>query len=725
MKKISFLVALTFIFSFQAVLPVSGDAKSSATPPFQVASKCSVGGSYLSVYPPAPFDSGYLVGNASGKLVYIKAGMKKFELEIDGADIASSPLVYNASCFVGTKAGTLALVDLLGKKIVWSFRAGNAIYGMPVLFDGKIIFGCSDGNLYCLNATNGSLVFRFDSKSPIWGTPAIYAGSVVFGGDDNRIRRISVPEGKTIWSFETGGWVETQPLVSGQKIIAGSLDHVLYCLNAEDGSLLWRYIAEAPIRSNPVLIEGKCIFADESGILYSVDVETGRQEWKKEGFGPVSWPLATDGRSIYFIDGSKIFWGIDPEGSVVWKRKLIHATRSSVLIEDGRISYVTSDGQLFCWDECPYVEVLENRDLGTIVASDGTRRFSFTLLFGRKDGRLPPPKFEGMPFEAGSRCKSVSFIGGKTFSEGMRRGYKYTMIIDPSDPSFCDGKQKFGVAIEPGCPVMEGDGQYNEPGISGWVLVFFTVDVVSQQKKCQTCEPCFDVVVNPSDAPYFPRSSQGQFEVRVNSTDGEDRYIRLDIDKPDWLKVDGQSGKYQENGTTSFSFSFNCMDLPGGSDFSVPIKITCNTCPERNGGMSSWEDELSLDFVTDPRLRIQMEPGSNEALINNGKVTLDVPAEVYKGRTLVPIRFIAETFGCKVDWNATEKKVEISRKGKILKYWIGEDKAEFDNKVVKIDVGPLIRNGRTLVPLRSVAESLGATVRWISVAISIIIDMEF
>ena len=132
MKKISFLVALMFIVPSQAILPAAGDAKPIATAPFQVALKCSVGGSYLSAYSPTFFDSGYLIGNASGKLVYIKSGMKKFELEIDGADIASSPPFITPAVLSGPKLELLALVDCLAKNSL-EFQAGNAIYGMPVL----------------------------------------------------------------------------------------------------------------------------------------------------------------------------------------------------------------------------------------------------------------------------------------------------------------------------------------------------------------------------------------------------------------------------------------------------------------------------------------------------------------------------------------------------------------------------------------------------------------
>ncbi len=58
--------------------------------------------------------------------------------------------------------------------------------------------------------------------------------------------------------------------------------------------------------------------------------------------------------------------------------------------------------------------------------------------------------------------------------------------------------------------------------------------------------------------------------------------------------------------------------------------------------------------------KITLFIGKKEALIDNQKITLDAEAEITKGRTFVPIRIIAETFGAEVFWEAQTKKVTIS-----------------------------------------------------------------
>ncbi len=95
-----------------------------------------------------------------------------------------------------------------------------------------------------------------------------------------------------------------------------------------------------------------------------------------------------------------------------------------------------------------------------------------------------------------------------------------------------------------------------------------------------------------------------------------------------------------------------------------------------------------------------------------GKV-VDFPDQeptIRNNRTLVPVRFIAEALGYDVDWDAENRCVSINN-GKIVMY-IDSTQASIDGKTVTLDVAPTIINNRTMVPLRVVAETLDSTVDW-------------
>lgn len=88
----------------------------------------------------------------------------------------------------------------------------------------------------------------------------------------------------------------------------------------------------------------------------------------------------------------------------------------------------------------------------------------------------------------------------------------------------------------------------------------------------------------------------------------------------------------------------------------------------------------------------------------------DQEPTIVKDRTLVPVRFIAENLGYDVEWNMADNSAVIDD-GKIIMY-IGTNKAKINGQNVTLDVASTLINDRTMVPLRVVAETLNCTVDW-------------
>jgi len=102
----------------------------------------------------------------------------------------------------------------------------------------------------------------------------------------------------------------------------------------------------------------------------------------------------------------------------------------------------------------------------------------------------------------------------------------------------------------------------------------------------------------------------------------------------------------------------------------------------------------------------------------NGKlVILDSVPIVRNDRTLLPIRFVAEALGAQVGWDDAQQKVTIKDSKTKIEMWINKPTAIVNGKTVYIDptnykVVPILVNGRTMLPVRFVSESLGAQVEW-------------
>jgi hypothetical protein len=96
---------------------------------------------------------------------------------------------------------------------------------------------------------------------------------------------------------------------------------------------------------------------------------------------------------------------------------------------------------------------------------------------------------------------------------------------------------------------------------------------------------------------------------------------------------------------------------------------------------------------------------------------MDVEPLVIEGRTMLPIRFVAEPLGAKISWESAARKVTVSLDDTRIELWINSPKARINGREIYIDpanpqVMPILSEGRTLLPLRFVSEALGAGVEW-------------
>ncbi len=99
-------------------------------------------------------------------------------------------------------------------------------------------------------------------------------------------------------------------------------------------------------------------------------------------------------------------------------------------------------------------------------------------------------------------------------------------------------------------------------------------------------------------------------------------------------------------------------------------------------------------------------------VVNGSPAVSEAPPYILQNVTMVPLRFISETLGASVGWDEQTKQVTIAANGIITVLTIGQKRALQGNRVVTLDVAPELRNSRTMVPLRFVNTSLGAKTDW-------------
>ncbi|MNO85698.1 hypothetical protein D3C76_770750 [compost metagenome] len=143
------------------------------------------------------------------------------------------------------------------------------------------------------------------------------------------------------------------------------------------------------------------------------------------------------------------------------------------------------------------------------------------------------------------------------------------------------------------------------------------------------------------------------------------------------------------------------------------VMLRLNGNMERLGGNFNHETGkftftakgLGYIFVTTKPEPVKLEftLGKTGYKLNGSEKSMDVASMVVKGRTLVPLRFIAESLGAKVGWDNITKTVMITLEGQTLSIAIGE-------LAPGMGVAAELVNGRTMLPLRFIAEYFGASV---------------
>ena len=110
---------------------------------------------------------------------------------------------------------------------------------------------------------------------------------------------------------------------------------------------------------------------------------------------------------------------------------------------------------------------------------------------------------------------------------------------------------------------------------------------------------------------------------------------------------------------------------------------------------------------------MELQIGSNILMVDGEEQIMDVAPEITNNRTMLPIRAVIEAAGANVDWVPATSSVLIeSASGDMISFTIGSNTIKVNDLTFQMDVTPYVKQNRTYMPVRVVAEALELEVEW-------------
>lgn len=195
--------------------------------------------------------------------------------------------------------------------------------------------------------------------------------------------------------------------------------------------------------------------------------------------------------------------------------------------------------------------------------------------------------------------------------------------------------------------------------------------------------------------------------------------------------------RYLEKDCDPFGFTNTSYNMGGGLPyFSTPIPIGEDTTPKPNATSTPKttpdpkvtvtptakpQETETPDVTAKPNVtpvpdKLTVQGGDVITIKVNDKLVEFPDAQPFVDgnyRTQVPVRTVSELLNCKVEWQQEVKTAVITKEnGDVVKITLDSDIMTLNDREIKMDTTAILKDDRTFIPVRFVAEALGLTVDW-------------
>jgi len=602
--------------------------------------------------------------------------------------ITTTALGFEKSVIIGNSEGSVFCVDAINAKTRWFINDVGKILRGFVKNDTRCYFATLKGFVYSVDLITGTQKFKVNLGNPISTPPALQENRLFVSDDVGKLYCLSAVDGKLIWKNESLGEDLIGGItVDGDTLFYGSQDNNAYAINADNGSIIWSKRVDGYVPSPPLVMGGLLFVRSRQTMLWCYDKKSGETVWHF-AHQPTKVEPIISGDYIYLGSNRRIVAISVLKRTEVWFYEFPDEQPTSLSMSDGRLIVGTSVGRIHCFKAGPKLAI----DPATVeieaLTTDEHVSFEIEVKNNRVDNWysilkgditttqdwmiLPEPVFE-LQTHISIRLK-VQIILDELDKVGTHKGQLVVKsnggdfdipitlrYIDPYPPKICINKE--------------------------------SIDFGAVQKN------------------FFKRTP-----LKVTNCGLSKLIISVDAQSVEgWLGIGETYAEVAPGSTEQIDIVAETQKLetePGvDCRYTGVITIRSNT----ETAEISLPAQVRIYGIPIPT-NIKLTVGSSKVQINGTARDFTPAVYITKGRTMVPLRLIAEAFYAKVDWDPDERSVTIRSCTSQSRFWIGKNTVEIIKigsvEEQRVDVPPEISGGRTFIPIRAVSDILGGKTSW-------------
>jgi outer membrane protein assembly factor BamB len=673
-----------------------------------------------------------------------------------GEPLSGGLLVHDNAVFYSTLQGTIGCASVFSGEKIWSQSLGESIKSSMMISNIDLFAITEAGNLFCLDAKTGTILWNRDLKTTVEAPLLKFYRYLIVASVDGKIFALNALDGKTIWEVDLH-----EPITKGICLKFNSLYVVtdkgqIACIDSQNGRKHWSYYVNASITSPPIAGTESIYFGDENGNLYAYDYITGRQYWKKEypksfttsfsfcyfdlrilcagvtdkyvgfsaGTGVEMWSYDTSHCTVAPVAANRVVFvaGKDQsivaldsfDGTQVFSEKLDSPITAGMAISNGKLFLGTENGDILVYASENYDFHIEIENEVQTLSPGESCQFKIKVI--STEGFHDPVSFSAGGFPCS--CKGVARWFDK--SQVQPPG-EIVLVVDTTEEAQ-PAKYRITIKAFSGKRDIEREAYgvlvIQEKGKDTILSLEKPEDIMDGQEfKIPVHVENADKIRSfgltlcyPQDLLYLKKVEKGDFflgneeDILFNTTPSKGKvsinYSRKEL---------GESGSGHVAFLTFVAKTATKQDQLASIDFlNVSLRDTLlfsKTAVTKSLSFPIRQGKITL---------IYLQIGSTSVKINERSTSIEAAPYIQNGRTLVPLRIIAENMRTNVEWFAQEQMIELTQYNKIIRLWINKPTCLVNGKEIALpdQVAPAIKNGRTFIPLRFVTEQLQGKVSW-------------